>query len=504
MEVSLVEDENQGAASEAPQDRIEPLAKKSSSRDSAISRTSSQEFNHVPFDKFTSQVRDLCQLLWHPENPSKVDRIFRGRSAGIVGKIRAKSRIVSTKNESSFKEFMIERLMGGGFNRVIGLTRFPDSDSPIRLILRIPRFEYARHDREVAALRFIQTFTTVPVPEIKFLDLTEDNPLNQRYVIQSRIPGFDLQNANGPTWFPDLTHQQKCTVAKELAEILKKLHGVTHPFPGYIEASDTNEDCKTFTVHHFELNWNSGLALEQDLNRKSPFFQTHHFDPNWEMKSLSEKSVEETAYYFLLAQYGRWKALELRRDPTTIGWMDYYDRLANMAKQIFELGFFDCDNCLCHRDLNPAPRNIMAAINAKGELDITGILDWDSLIFAPRFVACVPPMWLWAWDDEVEEDEKKANNDPANPEQQEIKRIFEETVGDQFCRYAYAPVYRLARELFNYAHGGMSSCSDMDDVDELIEEWNVLYRSHLASGKATVADSESFQSPVSKMEEDSG
>ena len=507
MDVDSAENDHprpEAAAIESPQDEVNPEAEGSSSSDLAIARTSTEEFHHVPFDKFTSQVKDLCNLLWHPDNPSRVDRIFRGRSAGIIGKLRGKAKIIAAKQDSSSNEFTIERMTGGGFNRVIGITRFPDRDSPTRLILRIPRFEFARHDREVAALRFVRAFTTVPVPEIKYLDFTTDNPLNEPYVIQSRVPGFDLQTEHGPSWYPSLTHQQQCAVARDLAESLKKLYNVTHPFPGHIEASNTNDDSKTFSVHHFELNWNSGPELEQDLNRKSPFFQAHAFKSDWESTDSGKKAFEETTFYFMLAQFGRWKALDLRRDPTSIAWMDYYDRLVGMAKQVDELGFLDCDNCLCHRDLNSAPRNIMADFNADGDIGITGILDWDSLVFAPRFVACIPPMWLWAWDDEEEEDEAKAADEPASPEQQEIKRIFEEIVGDEFCQYAYAPVYRFARGLFKQAYSGMSSDTDMHDVDELVAGWNALYQSAMASGKATTVDQESMQSPVSKMEEESG
>ena len=94
------------------------------------------------------------------------------------------------------------------------------------------------------------------------------------------------------------------------------------------------------------------------------------------------------------------------------------------------LGFLGNDeNCVCHLDLLGTPRNIMADIKADGGLSITGILDWDSAAFAPRFVGCAPPMWLWAWDEEGE-DEKRANDNPSAPEDQEIKRIFEEIVGD--------------------------------------------------------------------------
>jgi len=477
-----------------------------SSNSSIISRTSTEQFHHVPFNQFSQQVRELCHQLWSPpENPSRVERILGARSNFIVGRLRAKDRSLPSRHALSSKELLIERLSGGSFNRVIGLTRFPESETPTRLVLRIPRFEYARHDHEVAAIRFVRSHTTIPVPEVKFVDYTENNPLKERYVIQTRISGDDLQGETGPCWFPSLNHEQKCTVAKVLAETLLELHKVTHPFPGHIEASNTNGDCDTFSVRHFELNWNDGLALELDLNTKSPFFQARPFKTDWKIDLQGRKPFEETTYHFMLAQFGRWNAFNLRQDPTSIGWFKYYDRLADMAKQMEELGFLgDDENCLCHRDLNASPRNIMADINPDKSLSITGILDWDSLVFAPTFVACVPPMWLWAWDTEEEEDERKANDIPTTPEQREIKRIFEETIGDWYCQYAYAPEYRLARDLFKFAHSGLGSDTDMQNVDRLLDDWKELYESHTKESNDEAKDGESFKSSASNAVEHSG
>lgn len=39
-----------------------------------------------------------------------------------------------------------------------------------------------------------------------------------------------------------------------------------------------------------------------------------------------------------------------------------------------------------------------------GKQGITGILDWDSALFAPLVLSCRPPMWLWAWSDGPEDE----------------------------------------------------------------------------------------------------
>lgn len=471
------------------------------SRTTDISCTSTVEYSHTPFDQYVHQVKELCHLLWSSSPPvsleAKTSRVER-----LLARNRVAEIFLSKKNRSApisvpSKEYLIHRLRGGGYNRVIGITiKYPSGDEPTDLILRVPRFDDVRHDREVAVLRFIRHYTTIPVPEVKYVDYTCNNPLKQCYVIQNRIPGSDLQHHGKPTFYPDLSHEQKCTFAKEFALILLKLNRVMHPIPGLIEASIDSDNHQDFTVRHFELRTPSGYQPELDLNTGLPFFQARPFVKDWEPpESLP---FEESTYYFMAAQFGRWQAQSLRRDPASICWSDKYERLATMMAQMHALGFLGNDeNCVCHLDLLGSPRNIMAEIKPDGSLSITGILDWDSAVFAPRFVGCAPPMWLWAWNEEDDEDEKHANDTPSTPENQEIKRIFEETVGDWFLLYAYKPEYRLARELFRFAKSGITTSTEYEEVDELVSEWNGIYDSRIAgkeSGNGNTEDA-AIESP---------
>lgn len=467
-------------------------SKKSKTTD--ISFTSTVEYSHTPFDQYVHQVKELCHLLWPSSPPvspdvktSRVERLLaRNRIAEIFLPKRNRSAPVSVPP----KEYLIHRLRGGGFNRVIGITiKYSTGDEPTHLILRVPRFDDVQHDREVAVLRFICHYTTIPVPEVKYVDFTCTNPLKQCYVIQSRISGYDLQHQGKPTFYPDLNHEQKCTFAKEFALILHKLHDIMHPFPGLIEASANGDNNHDYTVRPFELRSSCGYYPELDLNTKLPFFQERPFIKNWEPSEPSP--FEQGTYYFMAAQFGRWKALDLRCDPATIRWSDKYDRLVTMMVEMFDLGFLgDNENCVCHLDLLGSPRNIMADINPDGSLSITGILDWDSAVFAPRFVGCAPPMWLWAWNEEEDEDEKHANDTPWTPENQEIKRIFEKTVGDRFLLYAYKPEYRLARDLFRFAKSGIGSNTELEEAEEVMKEWSGIYESRMAEKENEIADTE--------------
>ena len=465
----------------------------SQSKESKISFTSTIEYSQTPFDQYTHQVKELCHLLWNSSpkvlqdvKTSRIERLFGGANNRVTGiLLPKKSR--PARASAPTKEFLIERLRGGGFNRVIGIAIKHSSDQELtQLILRVPRFDDARLDREVAVLRFVHQYTKIPVPEVKYADFTTDNPLKQPYAIQNRILGYDLQTRTNPTFYLDLNHEQKCTFAKEFALILLELHDIMHPFPGLIEASADSDNTQDFTVRPFDLRSISGFEPELDLNTKLPFFHVHPFVKDWE--PLEDPPLEQSTYYFMSAQFGRWKALDLRCDPASIRWSKEYDRLVIMAGQMDELGFLGNDeNCVCHLDLLGAPRNIMADIKSDGSLSITGILDWDSAVFAPRFVGCAPPMWLWAWDEE-EEDEKHANDTPSHPGDQEIKKIFEETVGDWFLLYAYKPEYRLARELFRFAQSGIRSSIDNQEVEELLKEWAGIYESRMAGNETEAAN----------------
>ena len=491
----------------AETDNISPVSEKATSSQSKktssqsknskntdVSFTSTVEYSQTPFDQYIHQVKELCHLLW-PSSPKVPQDVKTSRVERLLAKNRMAEMFLPKRNRSARvsappKDFLIHRLRGGGFNRVIGITiKYPTDDEPTQLILRVPRFEDVRHDREVAVLRFIRHYTTIPVPDVKYVDFTCDNPLKQCYVIQNRIPGSDLQHHTEPTFYPDLKHEQKCTFAKEFALILRKLHDIIHPFPGLIEASAGSGNDQKFTVRHFDINTVSGYKPEPDLNTELPFFQVRPFVKDWEPSETSP--VEQSTYYFMAAQFGRWRALQLRRDPAIIRWSNIYERLVTMADEMEIFGFLgNNENCMCHLDLLGSPRNIMVDIQSDGSLSITGILDWDSAVFAPRFVGCAPPMWLWAWNSEEDEDEKHANDTPTTPENREIKKIFEETVGDRFLMYAYKPEYRLARELFRFAKSGITSNTGFDEAEELLNEWNGIYNSRMADKKGEIANSE--------------
>ena len=454
-------------------DETSSLARSITPSHSYVSQTSTEEYCQTPFEEFSLQVRELCQQLWmvQPTPEDDTSPTHNGCPAKQV--------------PSNPKEFILEKMKGGSYNRVIGVdiidTR-KDSGAPTRLVLRVPRSFHTRLDRDVAILRFVRKYTSIPVPEVVRYDFTKNNPLGSPYLVQTRIPGHNLQNGCSPSCYPNLSHKQKCIVAKEIGRILREIQAVEHSAPGHIEANFDPNGSEDYTVRYLEISEGcEGLDMEPGLNTNRPFFQPRIYQANSgasEGPSTRKRPFKDSTYYFLLVQFGRLMASQLRRDPATIGWSHHYERLAVMARQMDDLDLLGDDtNCLCHLDLNTAPRNIMAHIDSDESLTISGILDWDSAIFAPRFGGCVPPMWIWAWSDD-EEDEAHANDAPDTLEQQELKQLFEEAVGPKFLEYAYRPEYRLARRLFRIATDGMRYSQDFTEVESLLAEWATTYKTY--------------------------
>jgi len=122
-------------------------------------------------------------------------------------------------------------------------------------------------------------------------------------------------------------------------------------------------------------------------------------------------------------------------------------------------------------------RNILVNIVDENNAKLSAILDWDEAVFTPAFVNCCPPSWPWDFegDDGEDLDESKANDTPADLDLQEVKRVFEGTVGQTYLRYACTPEYRLACTICRIAITGIHSNDDHSALEKVIEDWNELH-----------------------------
>lgn len=433
----------------------------SRSAKSADSRTSTLKYDQEPFDQYQHRVEKLCHLLWPSASQNKTQRDVRsggGAKSRIFNAVKAKpwGRLTFAPPD---RIFTIERLSGGTYNRIIGMKISDLSNKKLEdLILRIPRAnmaEFSYIEREVAILRYIRQKTTLPVADIISFDSTHNNPLDSGYVIQSRLAGNSLHRI-----WDTMTHEQRCDMATQLGKAILSLQEVKHPVPGLVEG-------------FVKGNGEPGLGVR-------PFDIVSPHDVDWKQKITkfafddSTGTTTEDALQWFGTQFGRWLANELLADPSAILYWDYQIRFVEVAKQMHALGFLgDDQNCLCHFDL--AAQNILVQISPDGSAVLSGIVDWDSAAFAPIFVSCAPPSWLWTDPGSYDVEEGEANITPCTAEQEEIKEIFEDVVGFDWTWFAYQPGYRLARELFHFARHGVPDGIASKKADAFFKEWAELY-----------------------------
>ncbi|KAL8752081.1 MAG: hypothetical protein Q9184_005856, partial [Pyrenodesmia sp. 2 TL-2023] len=381
---------------------------------SIVSQTSTAEYEHEPFDQYVSKVQQLCRKLW----------------------------------PSATEDFEIERLKGGAFNRIIGITNPSFSDEGRKsYILRVPRFEDSQREREreLAIHRFVGERTSIPMAEIIFFDPTDSNPLGSPFVIQDRLLGTNLNYAYG-----SLTHEQRKTIVRQFGNILLALQAVKNATSGVVEAAAQEDGHCIYNVCRFDI---ASELVEDPEDPEDPV-----------------PSNDQTVLNMLLTQYKRWSTYSLQLDPNDVLAQDYYAQLSKIAREMNASGLFeDQPFYLTHLDLEP--RNVLVETKTDAEASISGVLDWDSAVFAPIFASCRAPSWIWLWTDHEEEDEAKANEVPEDLELRELKQIFEETMGTAYVKYAYQPEYRMARFLFNVAKDGLRSSWIIHEAETIFKEW---------------------------------
>lgn len=448
--------------------------KSSNACESAKTNTSTIEFEHEAFETYITRVKELCHSIWpDPPNKSRLMSILSKR----VGASRRGQKLFRSILRSQPKTFHIDRLRGGGFNRIIGIDIIDPNkpkEEPERLILRVPRFEDAKPEREVAVLHYGSQHTTLPVPKIKSLDFTKDNSLNSPYVVNYRIPGHDLQHLGSGFDYPNLSHKQQCTVATEFAKALLQLQATTNAAPGWIEAASNGDGSHTFSVRPFEVS-SEPSKIDGKLD---------------ELSHATNAPAFKSTLDFCLSQFQRWKDAG-SNDMLKVMYMD---RLSAVATQMATAGYLgDNRYTLCHLDLIQSPRNIMVKVALDQSLTISGLLDWDDAVFLPSFVGCVLPTWIWAWEGQIDDDENINDDEPVIDENKELQRLFEDAAGPKVVHQGRETGFRLARRIIPWALHGIHTTWTMKAADALIDDWAVYRPSEMPHIKRVLkADPDSY------------
>lgn len=386
-------------------------------------------------------TRKLCNELWPTPNTLRwrLSNYFRQYPVG-----RALF--------AAPKEPIINRLEGGDLNHIMSIT-LPVSHTSSKdqgdLILRIPQDEESRVDRDVGILEYVRQHTNILLPTVIRSDFSRNNALDKPYALQRRVPGSNML-----TIWESLTFSQRCQLARQLGQVNRTLRSVKSPVAGLIEAHDDN-----FTIIPFEIH------DEQDDNATS--------------EAEPQPRAPQSILDVFLTQYSRWFAV----DNVGIEHVKTWPRLLDCVREMDRLGCFDgIEISLCHVDLYQ--RNVMVSIDpVDSSANITAVLDWDEAVFAPQFVQCEPPTWMWRDDDAVKIDLGQAwpyempglDMTSEGPEEAELKRVFEESAGGaEYRNLAYSEPFRLARGLWRIAKDGFEASHYVTAAKRILREWAVL------------------------------
>ncbi len=437
-----------------------------------------EEYDHEPLEAFQHKVQAFAKRVLVPQNSShrfliEVERKRGGAYNRIIPiTIRDKGGMRSSNRGTTAKNFQILkpwawRLFRKCFKYHTHEGTQEDDNQEghqdsWRYILRIPREESDWYtgrihvDRDVAALCLVEQKTTIPAPRVVcFEAINTDNELGAWYMVQTRLPGTQVLW----TYTQGLDHQKRCQLAAELGDVYRQMLETQSRVPGIPVLPTRNtpiSPAPTVRIAPFPA------ARQEDA--------VDFNDANAPVPSMRQVIAD-------LLNYRRVEKQSEIPDPSD-GWVFdmFYDACIVMAREMEERGVFDnVPYSLVHDDLEVY--NILVDSDAnldKGEPVLTGVLDWDRASIAPAFMACKPPFWLWGWKEGEEEDERTANDVPETVEQQELKALFEAAAGPIYMRFAYEPMYRVARTLMEMATRP-NRCNEMDKRwDAARQEWHEL------------------------------
>ena len=387
------------------------------------SESSTVYYGHTPFDSLAPTVRLLAQSIW----PAADDDVVEPK-----------------------------RVCGGSFNRIIELRRvyhrchrLGGRSHTTHYILRIPRFTEHRLSDDVALLQFLEhNEPGLRAPRVVAFDTTPDNPLGAPYMIQKRVPGYNLFKV-----LTGLCHQHSCQLAAELGHVYRNLLATRKHHAGrygLLTASSEQNQGAVVYIKSF-----CSVGAEKPVR--------------WGVLS----AVKTNPARFLADTFQARIVKIYEADPNNEYEAELFASLTRMVQRLEDKGALPSGpTTLCHLDL--APRNIIVSFRG-GRPMIRGILDWDTAMVAPPCMAAIPPLWLWGPEDEgaPEFDDEKAAEEPETPKRREIKRIFDEAAGPEYVKLAYDPAQRLVRRLIRYAMNGFETDGEMQAAEDMVREWEV-------------------------------
>jgi hypothetical protein len=444
-------------------EEIDPASEDDDARSvaSGYSQASTKKYEQEPWPTFQHKVAQLGTQLFPSSLPSDIEvlRMHGGNDNRIVG---------LTIHASSAKKYSLGWFREA-FRSVVGR---PVQKEEQKYILRIPRFGASGMGHDLAVLRFAASRVSCPIPEVLSFDFTKNNPLGMGYALQRRLPGQCLLHI-----WDSLNIHQKMSLTQQLISIIKTLRTIT------------NTSCAVIDGSTFDAAPSQPFAL-RTLNVPSHANREDNFGI-----PRSSPATAQTPLQFILDQCDRykhfqrnlWAADEL--DPD-----EHWDHFASIATYLHAQGFLPDESSFPFTHLDLAHRNIMVSVDSDESVTITGVLDWDSSLFAPFYMAYRAPYWLWMDEEAEEDDENQALREPSEEDKRELKKIFNEEADEDWKKLAYTPEYIFLRRMFPFLQEGCYSTWMQDGCDMIVKDWEEYMAEKDPSYKLRETDDDDYVS----------
>ncbi|RDW58787.1 hypothetical protein BP6252_13263 [Coleophoma cylindrospora] len=387
-----------------------------SSASDARSETSTLEYGQEPFKTFRPKVIQLC-----------ID----------IG--------LGTPSE-------VERMTGGSFNRIVGVTFSSLPGQPSRYIIRVPRFpldpiEVQNIKDQVAVLLFLSQY--LPVPKVFVYDSTTDNAIQSQFVVQERLPGQAIEGI-----LDTLFLEERLQLAIAIAELIQRIESIFLPHFGRLVQGTPMPEV---------------LPDVSQLSTNVIRIAGYRLDIWTDMPTTSEDDLPS-----LLRAMCKRRREEDEDDKELRG---YWERLQRMITEMESTGLLSStkeEARLGHWDLSA--QNILVD-KVDGVWSVSGVLDWDEAMSVPRVIGRKPPVWLWLPGTRVEEADT-VDTAGLTDEQNLVKGRFDEAM------VAHSPTFlddayhrgKWLRRLSTLALHGFSYSQDWDRYKLLIQDWDTYLR----------------------------
>ncbi|KAE8226333.1 hypothetical protein CF319_g1052 [Tilletia indica] len=358
----------------------------------------------------------LPSLTRHPSTwtlysePRRPFAHFLPKVRTLVADLQARHIIPPARNVD------ILRVTGGSLHRIFRLVLDGDGSR----ILRVPRRSGYGAERVARMIRWLNVHTDLPVPRILAWDGSTENPLRRPWMLTTWIPGVTLKEA-----LPEMTVEQRCEVAVQLANITADILSV--PVPNGIGPLFVDDDGK-LKIGHYDFDDMAGEAV-------LPSSSSNHTVPRTALDFMRQQFVAANDFIRTLGpprshvdgdHLAKWHRHGKGR---MIGYESILDGLARIfehsppAEQRAVLQHPDLSRGNIIVDQIPPSDSNPSRVRWK----ITGIIDWDDCKTLPVEAAYQLPSYIWTADATADKTPETHIPDPSkrNSNESEIDAVRE-------------------------------------------------------------------------------